>query len=136
MAEDKTDTKQAGMRRYDMLKQWSGYDLTTFSGRLRHFWEIVSPEKCMNSNSTIKGYQADVERMIKEKADENGMGMMTKEEYEEFRHKRIICASSINPDSKEIIPWPMRTCSVIPSKAPIICGILVSPQIPRNIIFW
>ena len=98
--------------------------------------EVVSPENCLHDANTIKSYQADVDKMIKERADENGFGSLSKEEFDDFRHKRVVCASGINPDNKAVIPWPMRTCSIIPAKAPIICGILVSPQTPMNIIFW
>ena len=64
------------------------------------------------------------------------MAQMTQEEHKEFRDMRIVCASGINPDNKELIKWPMRACSIIPTKAPIIAGMLITAPVPQNIIFW
>ena len=68
-----------------------------------------------------------MDTLIKERADEDGYGMLTRKEYDEYRHKRVICASAVNPDSKEVIPWHMRTSAFVPMNVPIICGILCTP---------
>ena len=65
------------MKKFDLVNNWSGNDMTTLFGRLRHFWEIVSPEKCFYSDSTITGYQAKVDKIIAERADKDGFGMLT-----------------------------------------------------------
>ena len=57
------------VKTFDLVNRWSGYDLGTFSGRLRHFWEIVSPEKCMYKDEEILDYQKRVEKTLAEKAD-------------------------------------------------------------------
>ena len=59
MSERDTDEKK-----FDLVKQWSGNDMSTFTGRLKHFWEIVSPENCFYSNATITDYQRKVDRLI------------------------------------------------------------------------
>jgi hypothetical protein len=49
---------------------------------------------------------------------------------------KVVCSSSINPDNKEIIPWPMRTCSFVATNIPIIGGMLLTAPTPANIMFW
>jgi len=73
---------------------------------------------------------------VAEKADKDGFGMLTQSEFDEYRRMRVICASSVNPDNKEVIPWPMRTCSFVPTNVPIIGGMLITAPTPTNIIFW
>ena len=49
------------MKPFDVTDRWSGHDLTKFTGRLAHFWEIVSPEKGLYLNSDIVAYQKKVD---------------------------------------------------------------------------
>ena len=109
--------------------------MKTFSGRLQYFHEITSPDKSFNSTETIKGFQADV-KAIRESADANGQAKMTLEEYTAYRYKRGVLASSTSPDSGEVIPWAMRTCSFVPTNIPIILGMLVSPPTQFYTMFW
>ena len=48
----------------------------------------------------------------------------------------MVLASSVNPDSKKIIPWPMRTCSFVPTNIPIIGGMLLTAPTPFNTFLW
>ena len=81
-------------------------------------------------------YDADVKKVITERADANGMAQMTPKEFEDFREKRLVLASSMSPDSGKVIPWAMRTCSFVPTNIPIIGGMIISPPSMFNTIFW
>ena len=61
---------------------------------------------------------------------------MTQEEYMTYRYKRGVLASSTSPDSGEVIPWAMRTCSFVPTNVPIILGMLTSPPTQFFTMFW
>lgn len=61
---------------------------------------------------------------------------MTQEEFDDFRNKRLVLASSMSPDTGEVIPWPTRTCSFVPTNIPIIVGMLTSPPSTFNTILW
>ena len=116
-------------------KAWSGYDLGTFMGRLQYYREVCSPEKSFNSTSTIKQYLSDV-RSTQKTADQQGKVQMTQAEYDAYRTKRLILASSTSPDTGEVIPWAMRTCSFVPTNIPIIAGMLLSPPTQVYTMFW
>ena len=105
-------------------------------GRFNFYFEIVSPEKSFNTKSTISRYNTEVNSVLKEKANAEGFAQMTQTEFDEFRYKRLIVASSTSPDSGEVIPWAMRTCSFVPTNIPIILGMLVSPPTMMYTIFW
>ena len=68
--------------------------------------------------------------------NDKGEAQLTQAEYEDFRYKKLILASSTSPDTGEVIPWAMRTCSFVPTNIPIIVGMLVSPPSQFNTIFW
>jgi hypothetical protein len=65
------------LKKFDLTNNWTGNDMSTLTGRLRHFWEIVSPEKCLFTDSTIKGYQSKVDKIVAERGDKDGYGMLT-----------------------------------------------------------
>ena len=53
--------------------------------------------------------------------------MLQEAEYLRFREKKLIMASSENPDNKDIIPWHMRSSAFIPTNVPIFLGMVLSP---------
>ena len=106
---------------------WSGHNLETFVGRVKYWNEIVSPEKSFYSTETIMQYAKEVDSLHKERLDAQGQAMLTPQEYADYRHKRLVLASSTSPDTGDVIPWAMRTCAFVPTNIPIIVGMLVSP---------
>lgn len=96
----------------------------------------MSPTNSFKSAETIKQYNEDVKKVLKEKADANGMAKMTQKEFDDFRTKRLVLASSMSPDTGEVIPWPTRTCSFVPTNIPIILGMLISPPSTFSTILW
>lgn len=117
-------------------KNWSGHDLNTFMGRLKYYGEVVSPTNSFKSAATIKQYNADANKLITERSDSSGNAKMTQQEFDEFRAKKIVLASSMSPDTGEVIPWVSRTCSFVPTNIPIIAGMLISPPSAFYTIMW
>ena len=60
---------------------------------------------------------------------------MSNEAYQEYRRKRIIMGSSVHPDTGEIIPWPTRISSFVPTNVPIMIGILLTKTMTGT-LFW
>lgn len=110
--------------------------MDTFLGRYKYFLEVSSSEKCIILNSTIKEYQRDVSKLLlSEHSEQYVESKMSKTAYNEYRHKRIVMGSSVHPDTGEIIPWPTRISSFVPTNVPIMIGILLSKTI-QGTIFW
>jgi len=66
--------------------------------------------------------------------DAEGKVLLTQEEFNEYRKKKIVLASSVSPDTGETIMWPCRTSALVPTNIPIIAGMLCSPPTPFYII--
>ena len=78
---------------------------------------------------------ADVKQMKSERANDKGEAVLTEEEFAEYRHKRLVLASSANAADK-IIPWFSRTSAFVPMCIPISVGMVVSPPTQKWTIFW
>ena len=115
---------------------WSGYDLDTFVGGLMYYREVCSPEKSFHSAATITKYLTEVRALQREKADANGEAQLTQQEFEEYRHKRLVLASSASLDTGKVLPWAVRTSSFIPMSIPIMVGMVLSPPTQKATIFW
>lgn len=114
---------------------WSGYDLDTFLGGLMYYREVCSPEKSFHSAATITKYLTEVRALQREKADSNGEAQLTQQEYEDYRHKRLVLASSAS-DSGKVLPWAVRTSSFIPMSIPLMAGMVLSPPTMKATMFW
>ena len=68
--------------------------------------------------------------------DAQGKAQLTQEEYNEYRKKKIVLASSVSPDTGETIMWATRTSAFVPTNIPIIVGMLCSPPTVFYTIFW
>ena len=109
--------------------------MTTFLGRLKYFREVCSPEKSFNSTDTIKKYQSEVAEVNK-RSSQSGKVHLSQAEYDDYRAKRMVLASSTSPDTGAVIPWAMRTSSFVPTNIPIIGGMILSPPTQFYTIFW
>ena len=49
---------------------------------------------------------------------------------------KLVMASSENPDTKDIIPWHMRSSAFIPTNMPIFVGMVLSPPTMFQTFFW
>ena len=109
--------------------------MNSFLGRLQYFREVCSPEKSFNSEATIKQYLADV-RAVEQRADAQGKAQLSQAEFDAFRSKKLVLASSTSPDTGDVIPWAMRTSAFVPTNIPIIAGMILSPPTQVYTIFW
>ena len=109
--------------------------MNSFLGRVQYFREVCSPEKSFNSETTIKQYLADV-RAVEQRADAQGKAQLSQAEFDAFRHKKLVLASSTSPDTGNVIPWAMRTSAFVPTNIPIIAGMILSPPTQLYTIFW
>ena len=126
-----------GLQTYNLSgTKWSGYNLDSFWGRFQYYREVVSPEKSFYSEQTISNYAKEARALEQAKMNEKGEAMLTKDEYEEYRMKKIIMAASVSPDTGETISWPTRTSAFVPTNIPIIVGMLTSPPTQVYTIFW
>ena len=108
-----------------------GYDMDTFSGRFMHFIRVVNPINCFYKEVTLNEYKQKVDTF-----EFIGLKNLNENELKEYTHMTMILASSINPDSKNTIPWPMRTSSFVPTNIPIISGMLLTAPTPFNTFLW
>ena len=125
----------ASHKTYNLQKNWSGYNLSTFSGRFQHYLEVCNPLQSFKSTSTLKKYQSELAE-IEVKADKDGNCQLSQDEYQRFRSHKLVLASSENPDNKVIIPWHMRSSAFIPTNLPIFVGMVLSPPTMFQTIFW
>ena len=91
-----------------------------------HYFEVCAPHKSFYSTSTLKEYQKDLQQ-IESKADANGDCKLTESEYLRFRERKLLMAACENPDTKDIIPWHMRTSAFIPTNLIINTGMVLAP---------
>ena len=117
-------------------KTWgAGHDMNTFMGRYRYFLEVASPEKSMIANSTILQYKKNVQRILQSQTNDKGQALLSQAAYDEYRAQRIVMASSVHPDTGDIIPWPTRISSFVPTNVPIVVGMLLAKSLPGT-FFW
>ena len=74
--------------------------------------------------------------MYAERADSEGIGMLTQKEIDEYKYKKYVLVSSINPDNEEVVMWPARISSFIPTNYMIIAPMLLSRPTLFNAVFW
>lgn len=125
------DTKD-GKVQIDFSKQWwIKHDMSTFSGRLRHFINVTDFRKSFTSTETLLKNEQTLKN-----AEVQGVGIFTKEEAEDLYNKKIIQLSCIHPDNGQVIPWPSRTSAFVATNLPIIGAMQLSAPTTFNTIFW
>lgn len=104
----------------------SRYDLSTYSGRVRHFILACSPFTLFHSNAEIRQAQVVVSNYA------SGMQPMN----EQFWKAKQLVDSSVHPDNNEIILLPFRmSCNVLSNLA--ICAGMLTPHLSiPGTIFW
>ena len=65
---------------YNLARNWSGYDMETFGGRLGHFFEVCEPLKSFYSCESLRQLQREL-KAIEIRADKEGNYMLSYEEY-------------------------------------------------------
>ena len=59
------------------LKNWQGYDMTTFTGRWMHYHDVVAPHRSFYSSTTLRKYHQDVNELYHLSADVEGRATLT-----------------------------------------------------------
>ena len=67
---------------------------------------------------------------------QNSCKSYTEKELKYFWHMRSVVGSCVHPDTKEPIPWAMRTSAFVPTNLPIIAGMLLTAPTPFNTFLW
>lgn len=106
----------------------SKYSQDTFSGRLRHFLDVIDPR-------TLFTPQSEVERcvrMLQQYKDGNKEGWKDEELWKAQKIKQAI----IHPDTGKKIPMPFRMSGFVPFGTPIVAGLLIPGQSMPATVFW
>nr|XP_039262617.1 sideroflexin-5-like [Styela clava] len=106
----------------------SKYNQETFSGRLRHFFDVIDPR-------TLFTPQSEVERcvrMLQQYRDGNEEGWKDEELWKAQKIKQAI----IHPDTGAKIPMPFRMSGFVPFGTPIVAGLLLPGQSMVATVFW
>lgn len=111
------------------------YDQGTYWGRVKTLMSTQNPFNFFLPHSRIVAAKLLVDE---EKAQTNSttINFYSKEKINEIRKAESIVASSIHPDTGEIIPRPMRICSYASMSVPVQFGLLLSKPTVFNIVFW
>uniref|UniRef100_A0A0B7A4M3 Sidoreflexin n=1 Tax=Arion vulgaris TaxID=1028688 RepID=A0A0B7A4M3_9EUPU len=107
----------------------SRFDQSTFSGRLRHFLEVIDPRTLLTSSK-------DLESAIKLLDDyKNGSlpaGVTDQQLWKAQKIKQAI----IHPDTGEKIFMPFRMSGFVPFGSFIVVGLLLPSPTIKQIVFW
>lgn len=124
-----------GKQLYNLNKNWLGYDLDNFSGRVQHWFRVLDPRNGNYSNETLYAYKKDLDSYMA-RADADGFAELTPEEFKDFQHKKMILSTCLHPDTQEPIMWLARSSTFVQSNILILSGMLLSAPTPMNTIFW
>ncbi|XP_058859839.1 sideroflexin-5-like isoform X1 [Acipenser ruthenus] len=105
------------------------YDQTTFSGRLRHYMDIIDPRMLFVTESHLKESQKLLDDF---KHGSLPPGVSDKQLWEAQKIKQAI----IHPDTQEKIFMPFRMSGYVPFGTPIVIGLLLPNQTLVSTVFW
>ncbi|OQV14449.1 Sideroflexin-5 [Hypsibius exemplaris] len=107
----------------------SKFDLSTYSGRVLHFFNVIDPRTLFTSDSELKNAQA---LLTAYKSGWLPSGIGNKELWEAQK----IVQSMVHPDTGDTIPMPFRMSGYVPFGSPIVAGLLLPNPTLGSIIFW
>lgn len=105
------------------------FDQRTFSGRLRHFMDIIDPRTLFTS-------EAKLQRSIKFLDDFKKGQLRGDVTDQELWQAQKIKQAIIHPDTGERIYIPFRMSGYVPFGSPITVGMLLPNPTMAQIIFW
>ncbi|XP_041096972.1 sideroflexin-5-like isoform X3 [Polyodon spathula] len=105
------------------------YDQTTFSGRLRHYMDIIDPRTLFVTESRLKESRKLLDDF---KHGRLPPGVSDKQLWEAQKIKQAI----IHPDTQEKIFMPFRMSGYVPFGTPIVIGLLLPSQTLASTVFW
>ncbi|KAE8215015.1 hypothetical protein CF327_g1640 [Tilletia walkeri] len=113
------------------------YNLTTFSGRLQHFFSVTSPltlfastEKLVDARKLVDDTEAQFPRDRK-----RGQYVVSREQAEKYWKAQQLVQSSVHPDTGDVVPLPFRMSAFVPTNLLVVGGMLGASTL-RQTIFW
>lgn len=107
----------------------SRYDLTTYTGRVRHFFDIVDLR-----NAIISDADADAARRLLAEFKAGRIARDAGRDAELWEAKKKV-DSVYHPDTGEVIPRVFRMSMFMPANLPISAGMLLSGTGPAQLVF-
>ncbi|TKS87242.1 Sideroflexin-5 [Collichthys lucidus] len=105
------------------------FDQNTFSGRVRHFLDVIDPSTLF---VTEKRLQESVKLLERFKQGTLPAGVTDAQLWQAQKIKQAI----IHPDTGEKIFMPFRMSGFIPFGTPVVVGLLLPNQTLASTIFW
>ncbi|KAI9545854.1 Sideroflexin-5 [Dissostichus eleginoides] len=105
------------------------FDQNTFSGRFRHFLDVIDPSTLFVSEKRL---QESVELLDRFKQGTLPPGVTDAQLWQAQKIKQAI----IHPDTGEKILMPFRMSGFIPFGTPVVVGLLLPNQTLVSTIFW
>ncbi|KAN0060021.1 Sideroflexin FSF1 [Thecaphora frezii] len=114
------------------------YDLSTFSGRLRHFATVTSPLTLLATQAELKAAR-DVVQSYESRFPRDrlrGSYVVPRTEAERYWKAKQLVDSSVHPDTGEVVPLPFRMSAFVPTNLLVVGGMLMpNPTLPA-VVFW
>ncbi|XP_048826809.1 sideroflexin-5-like [Brienomyrus brachyistius] len=107
----------------------SQYNQKTFSGRLRHFLDVIDPRTLFVSETRLKECMKLLDDF---KHGTLPPGVSNEQLWEAQKIKQAI----IHPDTGEKIFMPFRMSGYVPFGTPIVVGLLLPNQTLGSTVFW
>ncbi|XP_036373174.1 sideroflexin-5-like isoform X1 [Megalops cyprinoides] len=107
----------------------SRFDQNTFSGRLKHFLEVIDPRTLFVSQSHLN---ESVKLLDDFKHGTLPPGVSDEQLWQAQKIKQAI----IHPDTGEKIFMPFRMSGYVPFGTPIVVGLLLPNQTLASTVFW
>ncbi|XP_055885994.1 sideroflexin-5-like isoform X1 [Biomphalaria glabrata] len=107
----------------------SRFDQSTFSGRLRHFLDVIDPRTLLTPNS-------ELEKAVKLLEDYKNGNLPSGVTDEQLWKAQKIKQAIIHPDTGEKIFMPFRMSGFVPFGSFIVVGLLLPNPSMKQIIFW
>ncbi|KAJ8336248.1 hypothetical protein SKAU_G00395910 [Synaphobranchus kaupii] len=107
----------------------SRFDQNTFSGRLRHFLEVIDPRTLLVSEIRLK----ECVKLLDDFKQGNLLpGVSNAQLWEAQKIKQAV----IHPDTGEKILMPFRMSGYVPFGTPVVVGLLLPNQTLGSTVFW
>lgn len=111
------------------LDRESRHDLTSYVGRVRHFFDMVAPSNNFASDAEL---QRSKDLLAQFKATKALPPGVTDADMWEARKK---VSAVFHPDTGEKVPLPFRMSMFMPSNLPVTAGMLLSRTTPMQLLF-
>ncbi|KAK0542818.1 Sideroflexin FSF1 [Tilletia horrida] len=113
------------------------FDLTTFTGRLQHFFTVTSPLTLLASKSQLVEARNLVDSTESQfpKNRRKGQYLVSKQEAEKYWKAQQLVQSSVHPDTGDVVPLPFRMSAFVPTNLLVVGGMLGANTLAST-IFW